>query len=165
MKLSVRRTLVVLVSALAMLAPAVAAQAAPSKATLLSQWTQTSASSYNAWNSARANQGDYASYRFDWSTDYCSYSPDNPLGFDFRMSCWRHDFGYRNYKAAGSFSANKARLDSAFYNDLLRKCDTYSSGVRPACDALAWTYYQAVKAFGGGSVSQKDIDRAAALLP
>ena len=49
------------------------------------------------------------SYGFDWSTDYCSASPDQPLGFDFRLSCWRHDFGYRNYKAVGAFPANKSR--------------------------------------------------------
>lgn len=133
------------------------------KLSVLSSFTQTSAGSYNSWNSARLNQGAWVDYQFDWSTDYCSSSPDNPLGFDFQLSCYRHDFGYRNYKAMGQFSANKSRLDSAFYNDLLRKCDTYSSWVRPACDALAWTYYQAVKAFGKIAVSQADLDKAAAL--
>ncbi|GAA1737779.1 phospholipase [Luedemannella helvata] len=132
---------------------------------VLSSWTQTSASSYSAWNSARQNQAAWASYAFDWSTDYCSSSPDNPLGFDFRLSCYRHDFGYRNYKAAGQFDANKSRLDSAFYEDLKRKCATYNSLVRPACTSLAWTYYQAVRNFGSVVVRDSDIDRAAALLP
>lgn len=133
------------------------------KLTVLSSWTQTSSASQNAWLSARANQGAWAGYAFDWSTDYCSSSPDNPLGFDFRLSCARHDFGYRNYKAVSLFPSNKSRLDSAFYQDLERKCATYSTVVRPACDSLAWTYYQAVKAFGSVVVTRADLDRAAAL--
>lgn len=125
------------------------AQAAPSdKPQVLSSWTQTSASSYNAWYAARQNQGAWAAYGFDWSTDYCSTSPDNPFGFPFKISCARHDFGYRNYKAAGTFSANKSRLDSALYADLGRVCDNYSGATEAACNSTAWTYYQAVKAFG-----------------
>ncbi|MEU5947056.1 phospholipase [Micromonospora sp. NPDC047465] len=132
------------------------------KLSVLSSWTQTSATSYNAWNSARLNKAAWADYAFDWSTDYCSSSPDNPLGFNFTLSCYRHDFGYRNYKAMGQFSANKSRLDSAFYEDLKRVCATYSTIVRPACYSLAWTYYQAVSAFGSvAAVQQADIDRAA----
>ncbi|MEU4780840.1 phospholipase [Micromonospora sp. NPDC023633] len=132
------------------------------KLSVLSSWTQTSATSYNAWNSARLNKGAWADYAFDWSTDYCSSSPDNPLGFNFTLSCYRHDFGYRNYKAMGQFSANKSRLDSAFYADLQRVCATYNTVVRPACYSLAWTYYQAVSAFGSvAAVQQADIDRAA----
>ncbi|MER7331116.1 MULTISPECIES: phospholipase [unclassified Micromonospora] len=132
------------------------------KLSVLSSWTQTSATSYNAWNAARLNKAAWAEYAFDWSTDYCSSSPDNPLGFNFTLSCYRHDFGYRNYKAMGQFSANKSRLDSAFYEDLKRVCATYSTIVRPACYSLAWTYYQAVSAFGSvAAVKQADIDRAA----
>lgn len=134
------------------------------KLSVLSSWTQTSTSSQNSFLSARSNQSAWAAYGFDWSTDYCSASPDNPLGFDFTQSCARHDFGYRNYKAVGQFSANKARLDSAFYEDLKRKCATYNSAVRPACTALAWTYYQAVKNFGSIVVTQADLDRASALV-
>ena len=77
--------------------PAAAATNAQ-KLAALANFTQTSASSYNAWNGARLNQGAWADYRFNWSTDYCSSSPDNPLGFNFTLSCYRHDFGYRNYK-------------------------------------------------------------------
>ncbi|MFF4843382.1 phospholipase [Streptomyces collinus] len=130
-------------------ATATAAAAAPAdKPQVLANFTQTTASSYNAWAAARANQSAWAAYAFDWSTDYCSSSPDNPLGFPFKMSCARHDFGYRNYKAAGTFSANKARLDSALYEDLKRVCNGYSGATKTACNSTAWTYYQAVKAFG-----------------
>ncbi|EFL43137.1 phospholipase [Streptomyces griseoflavus] len=130
-------------------AMATAAGAVPAdKPQVLSSWTQTSASSYNAWNTARANKSAWSAYEFDWSTDYCSSSPDNPFGFPFSGACARHDFGYRNYKAAGSFSANKSRLDSAFYEDLKRVCNGYGGATKTTCNSTAWTYYQAVKAFG-----------------
>ncbi|MBM7076766.1 phospholipase [Micromonospora humida] len=151
-----------LLSMLGVGSPASAAVSTSQKLSVLSSWTQTSASSYNAWNAGRLNQAAWADYGFDWSTDYCSSSPDNPLGFTFNLSCYRHDFGYRNHKAMGIFSANKARLDSAFYEDLKRVCATYNSVVRPACTSLAWTYYQAVSIFGSvAAVSQADLDRAA----
>ncbi|RFU86025.1 hypothetical protein DY218_14050 [Streptomyces triticagri] len=125
------------------------ASAAPAdRPQVLSQWTQTSASSYNAWVDARANQGNWSAYEFNWTTDYCSSSPDNPFGFPFSTACARHDFGYRNYKAAGSFDANKPRLDNAFHEDLKRVCNAYSGAQRTSCNATAWTYYQAVVNFG-----------------
>src|SRR3954453_1121910 len=100
-----RRMLLVLVLVLAALVPAGAASAATAtdKLSVLASWTQPTAASTAAWNAARLNRGPWASYGFDWSTDYCSDSPDNPLGFQFSTSCWHHDFGYRNYKAAGKF--------------------------------------------------------------
>ncbi|MET8694217.1 phospholipase [Streptomyces bauhiniae] len=125
------------------------ASAAPAdKPQVLSSWTQTSAASYNSWVSARGNQGAWAAYGFDWSTDYCSSSPDNPFGFPFQTACARHDFGYRNYKAAGTFSANKSRIDSAFYEDLKRVCNNYSGATKTSCNSTAWTYYHAVDIFG-----------------
>jgi hypothetical protein len=130
---------------------------------VLSTWTQATTTSYNSWNSARLNQAAWADYAFDWSTDYCSSSPDQPLGFDFRLPCYRHDFGYRNYKAMNEFSANKSRIDDSFYFDLKTKCATYSIWVRSACYSLAWSYYQAVRTFGGAAVSTADLNRAAKL--
>ncbi|MDP9797972.1 hypothetical protein J2S43_006484 [Catenuloplanes nepalensis] len=156
--------LVALLAVLAIASPAAAAVTPAQKAATLASFTQTGVTSYNAWNAARQNQGAWAEYGFDWSTDYCSSSPDNPLGFDFALSCHRHDFGYRNHKAAGTFPANKSRIDSAFYEDLKRKCATYPSATRPACSSLAWVYYQAVAVFGSVSaVRQSDLDAAARL--
>jgi hypothetical protein len=143
---SLAATAVAAAATVALTGPAHAAPA--DKQQVVSSWTQTSASSYNAWLAARNNQGAWAAYQFDWSTDYCSKSPDNPLGFPFKTACARHDFGYRNYKAMGTFSANKARLDSAFYEDLKRVCNGYSGASKTACNSTAWTYYQAVKALG-----------------
>ncbi|MFE9954671.1 phospholipase [Micromonospora sp. NPDC005299] len=153
---------IALLTAIGVATPAAAAVSREQKLAVLSTWTQTSASSYNAWNSARLNRAPWTEYAFDWSTDYCSSSPDNPLGFTFSLSCYRHDFGYRNHKAMGVFPANKSRLDSAFYADLKRVCATYNTVVRPACYSLAWTYYQAVSVFGSvAAVQQSDLDRAA----
>ncbi|MFC5218435.1 phospholipase [Streptomyces coerulescens] len=136
-------------SLVTVVATAAAADAAPAdKPQILSSWTQTSVSSYNTWVAARNNQSAWSAYGFDWSTDYCSSSPDNPFGFPFATSCARHDFGYRNYKAMGTFSANKSRIDSAFYEDLKRVCAGYGGATKAACNSTAWTYYQAVKAFG-----------------
>ncbi|NWF30038.1 hypothetical protein HW130_27900 [Streptomyces sp. PKU-EA00015] len=133
----------------AALLPASAASAAPAdKPQVLSSWTQTSVTSYHAWAAARANPSAWSAYGFNWSTDYCSSSPDNPFGFPFRTACARHDFGYRNYKAAGTFAANKTRLDSAFYEDMKRVCARYSGATRTSCRSTAWTYYHAVAVFG-----------------
>ena len=131
------------------------------KLSVMSSWSQPNSGSYSLWNAARQNQAGWVDYGFDWSTDYCSTSPDQPLGFDFRMPCWRHDFGYRNYKATNTFDANKSRIDDSFYFDLRTVCARYNAFVRPACYSLAWTYYQAVKTFGSLVVSQVDLDRAA----
>lgn len=161
-----RRFLLVLVLVAAALLPATAASASADKSTVLSGWTQPTATSTNAWNAARLNRAPWQSYNFDWSTDYCSASPDKPLGFDFTLSCWHHDFGYRNYKAIGAFPANKDRIDDMFYADLKRKCATYSAIVRPSCYSLAWTYYEAVHNFGSlAAVKQADLNRASALMP
>jgi hypothetical protein len=162
-----RRTLAVVLTAAALLvAPTAARAAAPTKAQVLLSWTQTTATSTAAWNAARIDRAPWQSYQFDWTTDYCSSSPDNPLGFDFTLSCWHHDFGYRNYKDLGTFDTNKARLDDMFYADLKRKCATYSPSVQAACYSLAWVYYQAVSIFGSlEAVNPSDVDRTRALIP
>jgi hypothetical protein len=147
--------------ALGPLVPAAAA-AAPldRKLAVISAWTQIQASSYESWNAARLNQGAWARYQFDWVTDYCSASPDQPLGFDFRAACSRHDFGYRNYAALRRFDANKARLDEVFYADMRRACAWYNRFIRPSCYAVAWVYYQAVRAFGSVAIQLADLEPA-----
>ncbi|MBT2481542.1 phospholipase [Streptomyces sp. ISL-94] len=133
------------------LAPAADAAAAPAvpadKPLVLSRWTQADAVSYRAWADAREHRDAWAAYGFDWSTDYCTTSPDNPFGFPFRMACARHDFGYRNHRA-GLFPAAKSRLDEAFHADLRRVCAPYSGARRASCESTAWTYYQSVRLFG-----------------
>ena len=129
--------------------PATAASAHPAapgdRAEVLAAWTQTTETSFTRWNAARLQPADWAEYRFDWSTDLCTAAPDRPLGFDFRLACRRHDFGYRNYSETSRFKEARPRLDRAFYADLSRICDRHPSSARPACKTLAWTYYQTVR--------------------
>jgi FlaG/FlaF family flagellin (archaellin) len=68
-----RRITIILAATLAtVLGLAQPALAAPAdKLAVLASWTQTSTTSYNAWNSARSNQGAWTAYAFNWSTDYC----------------------------------------------------------------------------------------------
>jgi hypothetical protein len=62
-------------------------------------------------------------------------------------SCYRHDFGYRNFKKQARFTkANKARIDSNFKKDMVNQCQV--ENFREACEATATVYYEAVKAFG-----------------
>ena len=131
---------------------------------VLVTWSQPTTESRQNWLVANSDQGAWVEYAFDWSTDLCSFSPDNPFGFGFEMSCARHDFGYRNFKLEGIFADNKTRLDDAFYADLTAVCDAESWWAQPACYSLAWTYYEAVRTFGDlDAVKQTDLDRARAL--
>ena len=72
-------TLFVLLGLAGLTQPAGAAVPAD-KVAVFTGWTQTSASSYSAWYSARQNQAAWTAYRFNWTTDYCSASPDNRSG-------------------------------------------------------------------------------------
>lgn len=137
------------------------------KLAVLTALTQSTAASYDSWNTARQNPGNWAAYRFDWGTDHCSASPDRPLGFDFALACHRHDFGYRNHKTAGVFDRQvKNRIDRAFHADLRRRCAGYPREVRPVCLGLARIYYQAVVVFGSlAAVDRADVDAAADRLP
>jgi hypothetical protein len=95
--------------------------------------------------------------QLDWSSDGCSYSPDNPFGFKFLPTCHRHDFGYRNYKRQGRWNeANRLRIDDNFKSDMYRQC-----GSNWACKRTADLYYAAVRQFGGtASSTAKSIQNA-----
>lgn len=102
-------------------------------------------------------------YKFNWSTDYCSSSPDSlPGGYTFKWACYRHDFGYRNYKATvGNYyfrKDHKARIDKAFLSDMNGACnfkpwaDPYPpaerKALKAACLRTAKKYYDAVVTVG-----------------
>jgi len=54
----------------------------------------------------------------DWSSDGCTKSPDYPFKWPFIHGCYRHDFGYRNYKKQERFTRdNKRKIDDRFYNE------------------------------------------------
>jgi hypothetical protein len=152
--------LVALLAAVGLATSAVAAEATKSR--VLLSWTKPTSLSYTAWDAARKDQLSWSRYSFDWTTDLCSASPDTPLGFDFRMPCWRHDFGYRNYKDLGAFPANKDRVDRGFHEDMKAVCAEHQGLDRKTCLGLARMYYKAVDAFGTVRVTDADVKRVAA---
>ncbi|KAI6778366.1 uncharacterized protein J7T54_000484 [Emericellopsis cladophorae] len=95
----------------------------------------------------------------NWETDGCTSSPDNPFGFPFLPACWRHDFGYGNYRNQSRFTT-KARLkiDKKFKKDLYYQCK--DSSARLVCKSLAAVYFTAVRAFGGIETGpgKRDVD-------
>lgn len=161
----VRRPLTVLALSLALLlstAPPVQAHSVPLKRKLavLLSFTRPTKASAAKWRAAWRNRAAWAAYGFDWSSDLCSASPDRPLGFDFRLACRRHDFGYRNYKALKRFRTHKARIDRAFHFDMKQVCAAYDRPARTTCRSIAWLYYQAVRTFGDVNVTPEQIEKA-----
>jgi hypothetical protein len=128
--------------------PVSASASMPDKPALLAKWTQPTAAAFADWQAARSDRESWKAYGFIWTTDYCTGAPERPIGFDFRLPCARHDFGYRNYRAAGTLARHKGRLDRAFRQDLNSACGRYRMVLRPFCRGLAWTYYRAVRRYG-----------------
>ncbi|KAH6981361.1 phospholipase A2 [Ilyonectria robusta] len=88
----------------------------------------------------------------DWTSDGCTSSPDNPLGFPFVPACNRHDFGYNNYRAQTRFTESaKLKIDNNFKTDLYYQCTSVT--LSSICRALADVYYAAVRAFGGSDAT------------
>jgi Prokaryotic phospholipase A2 len=108
--------------------------------------------------------------QLDWSTDDCSNpligepSRSQPAGYDFRASCWRHDFGYRNYKRQGRFDETvRPSIDDNFHRDMYDVCSQYTgwSGWRGiVCRRIADAYYEVVRTCGYDNGSPSCADRA-----
>lgn len=110
----------------------------------------------SAFSAARATGDPW----FDWSTDGCS-APivgDTGRSFNFRESCIRHDFGYRNLKLLERHHGhgrnywnptNRARVDRQFLSDMQRHCHSRSPVLRPTCLWWAEIFYRAVRVAGG----------------
>ncbi len=82
----------------------------------------------------------------NWTSDSCSDAPDNPFGFNFEPACFRHDFGYRNFKFQGRFDeAGKGAVDRNFKEDMYEQCANESA--RDVCEATADLYFEAVVLF------------------
>ena len=103
--------------------------------------------------------GDVADTWFDWSTDFCSAPLVGNTGrsFNFTEPCRRHDFGYRNTKlldqrygdARHWNGDSRRRIDQQFLADMKSGCRTRSVLLMPTCMSWAYTYYGAVRTFGG----------------
>ncbi|WP_051789709.1 MULTISPECIES: phospholipase A2 [unclassified Streptomyces] len=138
------------------------------KLSKLKNLTEDSNASTGRWldamNQHMAHKQAIEKYKFNWKTDYCTDSPDTlPGGYDFKMACWRHDFGYRNYKGLiGNYyfkkNGHKKRVDKALLRDLYSACDykpwadplpaSERKRLRAACRKTAEKYYGAVSAAG-----------------
>ncbi|UXY28026.1 phospholipase [Streptomyces sp. HUAS TT20] len=119
---------------------------------------------YVAMNDHKQHKQSIDKYKFNWNTDYCTHAPDTMAGgYDFHMACWRHDFGYRNYKSLiGNYwfkkDHHKKRVDAALLDDMYTACnyrpwiDPYTPEMRAklkqACRKQARVYYGAVSAAG-----------------
>ena len=146
-------------------APGAAAAASSDRQSLLLAWTSVGSESYRAWNAARTDPDRRRGSQFDWSTDFCTGGPDQPHGYDFRLACWRHDFGYRNYRASGGLKPHKDRVDAAFYADMMSVCDRQQPTDRRDCARIAGAYRWAVRIFGGSNVAGGGQDAAVSLRP
>ncbi|KAH8658112.1 prokaryotic phospholipase A2-domain-containing protein [Xylariales sp. PMI_506] len=74
---------------------------------------------------------------------------NQPKGYDFRKACYRHDFGYGNYKKEGRFTEdNRGKIDNNFRKDMFDQCAKYNIVAETACKVVAEAYYTAVRNFG-----------------
>lgn len=106
--------------------------------------------SLNGFQTVRA-QRPYAD-QLDWASDGCTSAPDNPFGFDFVKACYRHDFGYRNYKKQSRFNeTTRLSIDNKFKSDMYEVCNG-----NWACNRVADIYYAAVREFGDNVASTAD---------
>lgn len=95
---------------------------------------------------------------YDWATDWCSAPLVGSTGrsFDFRASCRRHDFGYRNlnrienrYRVDAWNATSRKWVDGRFLADMKAHCAGRSVLLRPTCYNWAYTFYWAVRLRGG----------------
>jgi hypothetical protein len=89
---------------------------------------------------------------WDVSTDLCSFAPNRGPVFDFRVPCIRHDFAWRNLRRLSRTTpgvdtrARRLAANRQFLRDMQWTCSRRHVTQRPACGALARTYYGAVSA-------------------
>lgn len=112
---------------------------------------------------------------FDWSSDLCSAPMVGSTGrtFDFRSSCQRHDFAYRNFRKADLVlrcptpssgrlctsqwlpsgrwwnSTIRHRIDRQFLSDMTAHCWSRPTSERIPCLAWAQIFYRTVRIAGG----------------
>lgn len=128
-------------------AAAIEAPTEEQKVTLVEQLTEPTQAGADAWRYARGHRSEFAAYRLNWNSDGCSHAPPAPLGFSFEEACFRHDFGYRNFKYLNR-PEYKDRVDSMFHADMRRVCEARGALVGPVCDRVAWVYYSFVHVLG-----------------
>jgi hypothetical protein len=87
-----------------------------------------------------------------WVIDKFSINDKNkPRGYDFLRPCYRHDFGYGNYRKGHRLTdTNRKKIDENFHSDMNSICDKESSLIkRTECKTIAEVYFAAVRVGGG----------------
>lgn len=116
-----------------------------------------SVSTINTWWNQGNGKLDTAAAKagyWDYSTDFCSNSPDTGPHFNFKHSCSRHDYGWRNLKKMHSrwgnvnTVANRQYVNLLFARDLYDHCNGRSIVIRGACKNTADIYIAAVGVAG-----------------
>ncbi|KAI1845906.1 hypothetical protein JX265_011198 [Neoarthrinium moseri] len=76
---------------------------------------------------------------------------NKPRGYNFLQSCYRHDFGYANYRKEGRFTEdNRGKIDGNFHDDMKDVCNKEGNIIKKTeCLAIAEVYYRAVRLGGG----------------
>ncbi|CAN5574923.1 phospholipase [soil metagenome] len=146
--------LVAVTSFLTVVSPAFAGPSASA------DWAYVSRLSFSVSLPAFSASRETGDRRFDWTTDGCS-APligDTGRSFNFRESCTRHDFGYRNlhlleqrYGNGRTYwnATNRRRVDRQFLTDMKTHCRGRALPLRPTCLLWADIFYGAVRVAGG----------------
>ena len=80
------------------------------------------------------------------SANACTGMFDYPWDFDFKRSCQRHDFGYKNYRDQKRFcQSGREKIDSQFSRDLRSYCASRKWWKRPLCYSTAEAYIAGVR--------------------
>lgn len=90
-----------------------------------------------------------------WRPNGCTLSPDSmvwPIYYDFKNICNRHDYCYDEMWYGGG-EAGREKCDRTFLNEMNNWCTNQYGGVmntgrKMSCQAVAATYYGAVRKFG-----------------
>lgn len=98
----------------------------------------------------------------NWSSDGCTSAPDFPQGINFQDSCYRHDFGYRNYaiQARLHLAGSRKKIDKNFKRDCYDECRRNHLEVAVPfqwleCRRFAQIYYLAVRIFAKGKAKPR----------
>ncbi|MFI0800871.1 phospholipase A2 [Amycolatopsis lurida] len=92
--------------------------------------------------SASAHSGDHW-----WPTDGCTAAPE----YYFNHPCVHHDGCYAYHWA------DRGTCDNWFLNDMLAECRKLPFEIVGSCGGVAFTYYGAVRLFGGSFYDDSQI--------
>lgn len=102
-----------------------------------------------------AKKADESPCWINWNDDLCTKSPESGKNYNFKKSCQRHDFAYRNSKRLESWYGvdgwsyhNKAVADTGFRRDMTNHCYNRDSWEIEDCLAKRSVYYKTVATLG-----------------